>query len=94
MRMVHCIKLGKELPGLVRVPFKGELGQRVFDQVSNEAYKMWLEHGKMIINEYRLNMATAESQSLLLHELEKYFFGGGSEAPKEFVPPSAAPTEN
>ena len=84
-RMVSCVKLGKELEGLPRPPFNGEMGKRVFENVSKEGWHLWMEHGKMIINEYRLNLSTAESQSLLMVELEKFFFGEGSQLPPDFV---------
>jgi len=85
-RLVNCVKLGKELPAMDRVPFKGELGQRLFDNVSKEAWRLWLEHSKMLINEYRLDMTHPAHQKTWFAECEKYFFGEGSEAPKEFKP--------
>ena len=54
-RMIMCAKIGKELPGLDRVPWKGELGQRVYDSISKDAWKLWVEYSKMVMNEYRLN---------------------------------------
>jgi Fe-S cluster biosynthesis and repair protein YggX len=84
--MVHCVKLNQDLEGLPRPPFNGELAKRIFESVSKDAWKMWLEHAKMIINEYRLNMASGEAQSLLMHEMEKYFFGEGSAPPPDFKP--------
>ena len=62
-RMVNCVKLGKELEGLPRPPFNGEMGKRVFETVSKEGWTLWMEHAKMLINEYRLNLSTAESRS-------------------------------
>ena len=53
-RMVKCVKLSRELPGIKWKPWEDELGQRIYDSVSQEAWKMWLEHSKMLINEYRL----------------------------------------
>ena len=88
-RMVHCVKFGKEMEGLPRPPFNGELAKRIFDNVSKEAWGMWLAHARMLINEYRLNMASAEAQQTLLTEMEKYFFGEGSALPPDFVPPKA-----
>ncbi len=88
-RMVHCVKLKQDLPGLTEVPFDGHpLGQRVFDHVSAEAWKGWVEHMKMLMNEYRLNLGTAEAQQFLLDQMEKYFFGEGAETPPEFVAPT------
>jgi Fe-S cluster biosynthesis and repair protein YggX len=85
-RMVQCVKLGQESPGLERAPFKGELGDRVFNQVSAEAWKKWLEHSKMLINEYRLDLTSESGQRMWMTECERYFFGEGSSAPPEFVP--------
>jgi Fe-S cluster biosynthesis and repair protein YggX len=92
-RSVKCIKLGQELPAMHRQPFKGELGERLFANVSADAWKQWLEHSKMLINEYRLDMTHPAHQKTWFAECEKYFFGEGSEAPKEFKPidESAAP---
>lgn len=84
-RMVQCIKLGREAPGLDKPPFKGELGEKVFNNVSQEAWRTWLEHSKMLINEYRLDLVSEHGQRIWMTELEKYFFGEGSEAPPEFV---------
>ena len=85
-KMVQCVKLGREAEGLDKAPIKGELGQRVFDSVSKEAWKMWLEHSKMLINEYRLDLISESGQRIWMTELEKYFFGEGAQLPAEFVP--------
>ena len=78
-RMVHCVKLGKELEGLSEVPFDGHpLGQRIYYNVSKEAWRMWVEHMKMLMNEYRLNLGTRQAQEFLLAQMEQYFFGDGS----------------
>src|SRR4051812_17556927 len=74
-RMVHCKKLGREAEGLDKPPLKGDVGQKVFENVSKEAWRMWLEHSKMIINEYRLDVSSAEGQRVWMTELEKFFFG-------------------
>ena len=87
-RMVKCIKFGKELPGLDRVPWKGEIGKRIYENVSKEAWKLWIEHSKMIMNEYRLNLGNPEAQEFVISQMEKYFFGEGSDLPKEFVAPT------
>ncbi|HSU42475.1 MAG TPA: oxidative damage protection protein [Polyangiaceae bacterium] len=86
--LVDCIKLGHEAEGLEKLPFKGELGQRIYDHVSKEAWKQWLEHSKMLINEYRLDLTSESGQRLWMTECEKFFFGDGSSAPAEFVPQS------
>ena len=89
-RMVQCAKLKKELPGLDEAPFDGHpLGQRIFEQVSKEAWLMWVEHMKMLMNEYRLNLGTEQAQQFLLQQMEAYFFGEGADTPPEFVPPDA-----
>lgn len=91
MRTVNCVKLQKELPGLTEVPFEGHpLGQKIFDHVSQQAWNQWKEHMKMLMNEYRLNLATPEAQEFLIQQMDEYFFGAGnSEMPPDYVPPSA-----
>ena len=88
-RMVQCSKLGKELPGLAFKPFPNDLGQRIYDSISYEAWKMWLEHSKMIVNEYRLDLTSAQGQKLLHEQAEKYFFGEGAQLPPDYVAPPA-----
>jgi len=83
-RTVHCVKLDKDLDGLEKPPFRGELGQRIFDSVSAQAWKSWLEHSKMLINEYRLDLTSESGQRLWMTECEKFFYGEGSSVPKEF----------
>jgi Fe-S cluster biosynthesis and repair protein YggX len=85
-RMVHCVKLGKEAEGLDKPPFKGEMGQRVYDNVSKDAWRMWLEHSKMLINEFRLDLTSEQGQRIWMTEMEKFFYGEGSAAPPDFVP--------
>jgi Fe-S cluster biosynthesis and repair protein YggX len=87
--MVKCVKLGQELPGLDKPPLKGELGQRVYDSVSKDAWKLWVSHSTMIVNEFRLELGTPEANKIWLAELEKFFFGEGSAAPEGFVPEKA-----
>jgi Fe-S cluster biosynthesis and repair protein YggX len=86
-RTVFCVKLQKELPGLDEAPFDGHpLGQRIYEHVSKEAWKQWVEHLKMMMNEYRLNLGTPEAQEFVLKQMEEYFFGKGSELPPDFKP--------
>ncbi len=87
-RKVFCAKLKREAFGLDEVPFDGHpMGQRVYDNVSKEAWRMWVEHMKMLMNEYRLNLGTREAQEFLLKQMEEYFFGEGASAPPPgFVP--------
>lgn len=84
---VNCIKLKKEADGLHAPPYPGELGKRIYQQVSKEAWQMWLAHQTMLINEYRLTPIEPKARQFLEAEMEKYFFGDGSEKPKEFVAP-------
>jgi len=87
-RKVFCVKFQKEMVGLDEVPFEGHpLGQRIYDNVSKQAWKMWLEHMKMIMNEYRLNLGTTEAQEFLIKQMEDYFFGAGAALPPDYVPP-------
>jgi len=81
--------MGEEAEGLDYAPYPGELGQRIYDNVSKQAWQRWVEHQKMLINEYRLTPIEPEARSFLEKEMEKYFFGEGSAAPKEFVPPES-----
>ncbi|MCG8556974.1 MAG: oxidative damage protection protein [Proteobacteria bacterium] len=90
-RTVKCVKLERELPGLDKPPFKGDLGQRVFEQVSKEGWKLWIGHSTMLINEYRLEAGTPEAVKIWMTELEKFFFGEGSALPQEYVPPDSDP---
>jgi len=88
-RMVHCVKLGRELEGLDKPPFAGELGQRIYDGVSKEAWKLWTQHMTMVVNEFRLSMANPESQKILMEQMEQFFFGEGAALPPEYKPPSS-----
>ena len=85
-RTVNCVYLKKEGEGLDYAPYPGELGQRVYDNVSKEAWQVWLGHQTMLINEYRLSPIEPEARKLLETEREKFFFAGGAEKPKEYVP--------
>ena len=86
--MVFCVKLHQELPGLDEPPFDTDLGNRVYAQVSRQAWQMWTEHCKMLLNEYRLNPARKEDQEAIVRQMEQYFFGEGAAPPKEYVPPA------
>ena len=87
-RMVHCVKLDKEAEGLTTPPYPGELGKRIFESVSRDAWQMWLNHQTMLINEYRLTPIEPKARQFLEEEMGKFFFGEGSEKPEEYVPPS------
>ena len=85
-RMVNCVLLGKEAEGLDYAPYPGELGQRIYEHVSKLAWQRWLKHQTMLINEYRLTPIEPEARKFLETEMEKFFFGGGSAKPQEYVP--------
>lgn len=87
VRLVQCVKLNKELPGLDNPPIEGEVGQKVYDNVSKEAFKMFLEHFKMIINEYRLDLTSPATDKVFEDQMQEYFFGEGAQLPDEYVPP-------
>jgi Fe-S cluster biosynthesis and repair protein YggX len=88
-RMVHCVKLGGLRPGLPAPPVSGELGQRIYEHVSAEAYAMWPAHATLIINHYGLNMADPEARKLLRKEMEEFFFGKDARMPEGWEPVSA-----
>jgi Fe-S cluster biosynthesis and repair protein YggX len=86
-RMVQCVLLGREAPGLDRQPYPGELGKRIFENASKEAWARWVQHQTTLINEYRLTPIDPKARKFLESEMEKFFFGGGSQKPQEFVQP-------
>src|SRR6202142_3318827 len=89
-RTVLCVKFQREMPGLDEAPFDSHpQGQRIYENVSKEAWKMWLEQMKMIMNEYRLNLGTQEAQEFLLKQMEDYFFGQGAALPPGYIAPKS-----
>jgi Fe-S cluster biosynthesis and repair protein YggX len=88
-RTVQCVLLKKEAEGLAFPPYPGELGKRILDNVSKEAWQQWLKHQTMLVNENRLNLADARARQYLARQMESYFFGGGADQPSGYVPPSA-----
>ncbi len=86
-RTVHCIKLGRDAEGLDYPPYPGPLGERLFDSVSKEAWKAWLEHQKMLVNENRLSLADPKARKYLEQQMERHFFGDGADAATGYVPP-------
>jgi Fe-S cluster biosynthesis and repair protein YggX len=86
-RTVQCVVLKREAPGLDRPPYPGDLGKRIFENVSKEAWAGWLKHQTMLINEYRLTPIEPKARKFLESEMEKFFFGAGSQAPEGFQPP-------
>jgi Fe-S cluster biosynthesis and repair protein YggX len=87
-RMVKCIKLGREAEALDFPPLPGELGKRLYENVSKESWKQWLEHQKMLVNENQLNLSDKKARDYLLQQTEKYFFGGGADVASGYVPPN------
>ena len=85
-RMVNCVKLGREAEGLDLPPLPGELGKRVFENVSKEAWQQWVRHQTMLINENRLNLMDARARKYLAEQMERYFFGGGADQISGSVP--------
>lgn len=86
-RTVKCVKLGREADGLDFPPYPGELGKRIYESVSKEAWAAWLKHQTMLINENRLNMADPAARKYLAEQVESYFFGAGADTVSGFVPP-------
>jgi Fe-S cluster biosynthesis and repair protein YggX len=88
-RMVKCIKLGVEAEGLDFPTYPGELGKRIYENVSKQAWADWLKHQTMLVNENRLNLADARARQYLARQMENHFFGAGAEQAAGYVPPSA-----
>ncbi len=86
-RMVRCVKLGREAEGLDFAPLPGEVGQRIYERVSKQAWQQWLAHQTMLINENRLNIRDPEARRFLSAEMEKHLFGEGSDKPAGYVAP-------
>jgi Fe-S cluster biosynthesis and repair protein YggX len=87
-RTVNCVYLKKEAEGLDFPTYPGELGKRIYDGVSKEAWAVWLKHQTMLVNENRLNLADQRSRQYLARQMEQFFFGGGADKPAGYVPPS------
>ena len=88
-RTVQCVLLNREAEGLDRPPYPGELGRRIYEQVSKEAWAQWLRHQTLLINEYRLTPIEPKARKFLESEMEKFFFGAGSDAPQGVQPPGS-----
>ena len=88
-RMVQCVYLKKQAAGMVYPPYPGELGKRIYDSVSQEAFELWKKHQTMLVNENRLNLADARARQYLARQMEQFFFGEGAEKPTGYVPPAA-----
>ena len=85
-RMVHCTKLNKEAEGLDQPPYPGELGQRIYDSISKEAWSLWIKQQTILMNEYRLTPIDPEHRKFLEQQMEQFLFGGGSDMPEGFTP--------
>jgi len=85
-RMVKCIKLGREAEGLDFPPYPGELGKKIYENVSKEAWQGWVKHQTMLVNENRLNLADIKARKWLAEQMENHFFGAGAEMPSGYVP--------
>ena len=85
-RTVFCAKLQKDLPALEEIPWPGELGTRIYNNISAQAWKMWEDRMKMILNEYRLMPWQKEAQQLIAKQMEDFFFGGNDALPPEYKP--------
>lgn len=83
---VFCVKLQKQAEGLSQPPLPGEVGKKIYENISKEAWQMWLHHQTMLINEYRLSMIDPKARTYLMQEMEKFLFGSGSEKPSGYVP--------
>jgi Fe-S cluster biosynthesis and repair protein YggX len=85
-RTVFCVKLQREAAGLDFAPYPGELGKKIYEGVSKEAWQGWVNHQTMLVNENRLNLADARARKYLATQMEQYFFGGGADKPAGYVP--------
>jgi len=86
-RTVHCVKLGREAAGLDFPTYPGDLGKRIFENVSKEAWAAWIKHQTMLVNENRLSLADIKARKYLAEQMEAYFFGAGGDQPAGYVPP-------
>ena len=85
-RSVQCVLLKREAPGLDRLTYPGELGRRIYERVSKEAWQQWVAHQTTLMNEYRLSPMEPKARKFLETEMEKFFFGGGATVPEGFNP--------
>jgi Fe-S cluster biosynthesis and repair protein YggX len=88
-RTIFCSYLQRESEGLDRIPYPGELGQRIYDQISKEAWQQWVRHQTMLLNEYRLSPIDPKGRKFLVEEMEKFLFGGGAQKPEGYVAPES-----
>jgi Fe-S cluster biosynthesis and repair protein YggX len=88
-RTIFCSYLQREAEGLDRIPYPGELGQRIYENISKEAWQQWVRHQTMLLNEYRLSPIDPKARKFLVEEMEKFLFGGGAQKPEGYVSPDA-----
>ena len=88
-QLVQCVKIGRELPGLEKPPFPGDLGLRIFEHVSAEGYALWQPHMTILINHYALNPSDPETRKILREQMEEFFFGEDARMPEGWVPAGA-----
>ena len=88
-RTVHCVYLKKEAEGMDYAPYPGELGKRIYNQISKEAWQMWMKHQTMLVNENRLNLADQRARQYLAKQMELFLFGEGADKPAGYVPPAS-----
>lgn len=87
--MVFCVRYKQEMEGLEEAPFDSDLGKKIYENVSKKAWGEWVDHQKMLLNEYRLQPWTKEAQAFLVEQMQDYLFGAGGQKPKDYVPPTA-----
>jgi Fe-S cluster biosynthesis and repair protein YggX len=87
-RMVQCVKFGKELPGMEKPPFPGPLGERIYENISQQAWELWMPQSTLIINHYGLNLADKEHRAFLRDQMEKFFFDPDMKLPEDWAPDS------
>ncbi len=85
---IFCQKLQQQLPQLDNAPYPGQLGEKILQHISAQAWQMWLGHQTMLINEYRLNLLEPKARKFLLEEMNKFLFTGGAQTPEGFTPES------
>lgn len=90
-RMVNCVKLGRELPGLERKPYPGQLGQQIYENVSQQAWDMWMQHSVILINHYGLSLGDPQARQFLHEQMQDFFFGEEAAMPEGWTPEGSAP---
>lgn len=93
LRMVQCVKLGREMPGLDKPPFPGSLGERIFNNVSREAWNLWPAQATVIINHYGLSLGDPNAQKIIMQQMDEFFFGENARMPEGWAPEAARPTK-